>query len=249
MFNNYSALLVLISFCVCYGQLPIFRNYEYISSTKSPLPFPACRADDIECLRRGLRTFFFLMDSGHLGMNPVDPMVLNSVTVAVPDEQMSFLFRKVNVTGARWTKLVDRKFHFNNGKNSVRFKSDLHVVGEITMSFAGRTDPHVSVLTMDLSDIETNITYSWTGQRGYDTEDYIIIGQERIAVRNSRTPSFFLQPRGTEDAYMIERVLSAKSAVLDFLANEVTVALMHAIVDNFRLFANQVPVKNYYTYN
>lgn len=44
------------------------------------------------------------------------------------------------------------RFHFESGKNSVRFKSDLHVVGEISMSFAGGMDPQVSLLTIDLSE-------------------------------------------------------------------------------------------------
>ncbi|XP_038214061.1 uncharacterized protein LOC119833910 isoform X2 [Zerene cesonia] len=238
--------LCCVHFCV--GQFLTFRNYEP-APTQPPLPFPPCRADNLQCLRRGLRTFFFLMDSRHLGMTPVDPMILNSVTVAVPYEQMSFLLRKVNVTGARWTKLEDRKFNLQNGKNGVIFKSDLHVVGEITMMLSGRSDPFVSYLTMELNDVETNITYSWSGQRGYDNEDYILIGQERIAVRNSKTPLFYLQPSGTEDAYMIEEVLTTKSAILDYLSNEVTIALMHTVVDNFRLFANQVPVKNFYLYS
>lgn len=43
-------------------------------------------------------------------------------------------------------------------------------------------------------DVESNITYTWAGQRGYDNEDYIFIGPERVAVRNSRTPFFFVQP-------------------------------------------------------
>ncbi|CAG4930225.1 unnamed protein product [Colias eurytheme] len=246
--------LTIYSCCVhfCVGQFLTFRNYEP-APTQPPLPFPPCRADNLQCLRRGLRTFFFLMDSRHLGMTPVDPMILNSVTVSVPDDQMSFLLRKVNVTGARWTKLLERRFNLQNGKNGVVFKSDLHVVGELTMMLSGRADPFVSYITMELSDVETNITYSWTGQRGYDNEDYLLIGQERIAVRNSRRPYFINSENetigGTEDAYMIEQVLTAKSAVLDYLSNEVTVALMHTVVDNFRLFANQIPVKNYYLYS
>lgn len=42
--------------------------------------------------------------------------------------------------------------------------------------------------------VETNITYAWRGQRGVDNYDYILIGNERIAVRNIRTPSFYLTP-------------------------------------------------------
>ncbi|CAK1555364.1 unnamed protein product [Leptosia nina] len=260
MIKHCLCTVLVLMYCVSYcdGQVFSFRNYE-TASTEPPLPFPACRADNIECLRRGLRTFFFLMDSRHLGMTPVDPLILNSVAVSVPEEQMSFLLRKVNVTGARWTKLIDRKFHVNNGKNSVRFKSDLHVIGEMIMTLAGRSDPFVSLITIDINDVESNITYAWTGQRGYDNEDYILIGQERVAVRNTRTPSFFLQPTfnetntdtegGTQDSYMMERILLSKSAILDHLANEVTVALMHTVVDNFRLFANQIAVKNYYIYN
>lgn len=76
---------------------------------KKAVPFPTCRADDLQCLRRGLRTFFFLMDAGHLGMKPIDPATINSVTVAIPEHQMSFLLRNLNVTGARWTKLIERR--------------------------------------------------------------------------------------------------------------------------------------------
>lgn len=40
----------------------------------------------------------------------------------------------------------------------------------------------------------SNVTYSWRGYRGIDNYDYINIGNERITVRNTRTPTFFLQP-------------------------------------------------------
>lgn len=78
-------------------------------STVSPLPFPTCRADNLECLRRSLRTFFFLMDSGQFDMKPIDPAIINSVALALPEQQMSILLRRVNVTGARWTKLTERR--------------------------------------------------------------------------------------------------------------------------------------------
>lgn len=50
------------------------------------------------------------MDSEYLGMKTVDPIILNSLTVALPEEQLSFLMRRINVTGARWTKLLERKY-------------------------------------------------------------------------------------------------------------------------------------------
>lgn len=43
-------------------------------------------------------------------------------------------------------------------------------------------------------DAETNITYVVSGERGIDNEDYILIGPERIAVRNNRIPTYFVQP-------------------------------------------------------
>ncbi|XP_046977886.1 uncharacterized protein LOC124543669 isoform X1 [Vanessa cardui] len=231
-------------FCGC--QLINFRDYD--TATSAPLPFPACGAESIECLRRGIRTFFFLMDSEYLGMNTIDPIILNSLTVALPDEQLSFLLRRVNVTGARWTKLAERKFNLPGGKNGVKFISDLHVTGELTMMMSTRIDPFFAKITMDIQDVESNITYTWAGQRGFDNEDYILIGPERVAVRNARTPSFFLQTNNDEDARMMEQVLQTRSSILDHLSNEITISVMHSIVDNFRLFASKVPVKNYYKY-
>ncbi|KOB72639.1 Takeout/JHBP like protein [Operophtera brumata] len=166
------------------------------------------------------------MDAGHLGMKPIDPATINSVTVAIPELQMSFLLRNLNVTGARWTKLVERRFGLGIDKSGVLFHSDLHVTGDIIMTSAGRLDPYFASITMDIQGVETNITYSWRGQRGIDNYDYILLGKERIAVRNTRTPSFFLQPK--------------------HISNEITAALMHSIVDNFRLFARTVPVHHYY---
>ncbi|XP_045450006.1 uncharacterized protein LOC123658700 [Melitaea cinxia] len=217
-------------------------------TTSTALPFPVCGAESIECLRRGLRTFFFLMDSEYQGMKSVDPVILNSLTVALPDEQLSFLLRRVNVTGAKWTKLVERKFNLPGGKNGVRFISDLHVTGELTMMMSTRLDPLFARMTMDIQDVESNVTYTWAGQRGYDNEDYILIGPERVAVRNARTPSFFLQTDTMEDRNVMERMLLMKPAVLDHISNEITISIMHSIVDNFRLFASKVPAKNYYTF-
>ncbi|VVC91429.1 unnamed protein product [Leptidea sinapis] len=246
--NRFAICLIIICAKLSESQRISFRRYDIVP-TNPPLPFPACRADDIECLRRGFRTFFFLMNEGHMGMHRIDPLILNSVSVAVPNEQVSFVLRKVNVTGATWSKLSDRKFNNQNGKNSVRLISDLHVTGVITMRLSRNIEPAVAFITMDFDNVESNITYSWYGQRGYDNEDYIVIGQERIAVRNSKTPLFFLQPGGSRDSFAIEQVMLSKTAILDHLANEITVALMHAVVDNFRIFAATVPVKNYYIYN
>lgn len=52
--------------------------------------------------------------------------------------------------------------------------------------------------------VETNITYPWRGIRGIDNEDYINVGPERIAVRNTRTPSYYLQ----SSEYLRERELT-----------------------------------------
>ncbi|XP_045769664.1 uncharacterized protein LOC123870415 isoform X1 [Maniola jurtina] len=251
MLLNCIRLFVCV-FCViyyaqsCVGQYVNFGNID--ATTSLPLPFPACQADNLECLRRGLRTFFFLMNSGYMGMQPVDPMILNSLTVALPEEQLSFLMRRINVTGAKWTKLAERKFNLPGGKNGVRFINNLHVTGEITMMTAARIDPFFAHITMDIQDVESNITYTWAGQRGFDNKDYIFVGPERVAVRNSRTPFFFVQPTAQEDAPMIEQVLQARPTVLEHLSNEITIALMHSVVDNFRLFASKVPAKNYYLY-
>ncbi|CAH2084674.1 unnamed protein product [Euphydryas editha] len=116
------------------------------------------------------------------------------------------------------------------------------------MMMATRLDPFFARITMDTQDVESNVTYTWAGQRGYDNEDYILIGPERVAVRNARTPSFFLQTNSIEDANMMERLLEMRPAILDHISNEITIAIMHSIVDNFRLFASKVPVKNYYTF-
>ncbi|KAL4713176.1 hypothetical protein ACJJTC_018821 [Scirpophaga incertulas] len=228
--------------CYCDGQFLKFSGMK----RSSPVPFPACRADNIECLRRGLRTFFILMDAGHVGMKPVDPFLVNSVAVSLPEEQMSFLLRRANVTGGQWTKLADRRFNVN-GRSSSTFISDLHVTGELNMRMANRLEPFVGYITMDIQEVESNITYPWRGINGIDNEDYILIGTERIAIRNSRTPSYFLQP-GNEDSRAIDKVLEAKPSILDHLSNEITAALMHSIVDNFRLFASTVPVRFYYKY-
>ncbi|XP_072932639.1 juvenile hormone-binding protein-like isoform X2 [Epargyreus clarus] len=242
----------------CEGQYLQFRNYEPMYTT--PLPFPPCKIDNLDCLRRGLRTFLILMETGKHGMKPIDPIIINSVTVALPNEQMSFLMRHVNVTGAKWSKLDDRKFNLIGGKNGIQFSSNLHITGEIIMSMAGRIDPFIAYITMDIYEIESNITYAITGQRGYDNEDYILIGPERIAVRNTGSPKFFLQPGSsrvqnrtivpdTEESYMIQQVLTAREPILDHMANEITIAVMHEMVNNFRIFASKVPVRHYYTYN
>ncbi|CAH0719951.1 unnamed protein product, partial [Brenthis ino] len=241
------ACVFCVIYCtqICTSQ---YLNFDNFDTATTALPFPACRSDSIECLRRGLRTFFFLMDSEYVGMKSVDPIILNSLTVALPAEQLSFLMRRINVTGAKWTKLAERKFNLPGGKNGIRFISDLHVTGEITMMTAARIDPFFAQITIDIQDVESNITYAWAGQRGYDNEDYILIGPERVAVRNARTPSFFLQSNLRDDTSMIENLLLEKPALLDHISNEITVSVMHAIVDNFRLFARNIPAKHYYNY-
>ncbi|KAL0880087.1 hypothetical protein ABMA27_002579 [Loxostege sticticalis] len=213
----------------------------------TPIPFPTCRADNIDCLRRGLRTFFFFMDMGLAGMKPIDPTIVNSVAVASPEEQMSILLRRANVTGARWTKLADRRFNLDGGKSSTEFTSDLHVSGDLSITLAARVEPYVAHITMDIQEVQSNITYPWSGQKGIDNEDYILIGPERIAIRNTRTPTFFLQPNN-QDTAAINEMLQARPTILDHLSNEITAAVMHTVVDNFRLFASKVPVKYYYEY-
>ncbi|XP_028177824.1 uncharacterized protein LOC114365444, partial [Ostrinia furnacalis] len=213
----------------------------------APIPFPACRADNIDCLRRGLRTFFILMDMGLAGMKAVDPTIVDSVAIASPEEQMSVLLRRANVTGARWTKLGDRRFNLDGGKSGTVFISDLHVSGDISLTMGTRVDPFSAHITMDIMEVQSNITYPWSGEKGIDNEDYILIGPERIAIRNTRTPTFFLQPND-EDTAVINELLLARPAILDHLSNEITAALMHTVVDNFRLFASKVPVKYYYEY-
>lgn len=42
-------------------------------------------------------------------------------------------------------------------------------------------------------EVESNVTYFWSGTN-YNNDDYIVIGPESIAVRNRRTPTYFLQP-------------------------------------------------------
>ncbi|CAH2047058.1 unnamed protein product, partial [Iphiclides podalirius] len=223
-----SLLSVLYGIQLSDGQL-IYQNFYDLAPT--PLPFPACRANDITCLRRGLRTFFFLMDSGHMGMRPIDPAQINSVVVAMPEQQVTLLLRNVNVTGARWTKLAERRFNLAGGKSGVRFLSDLHITGELTMNMAENINPFMAYITMDMQDVESNITYTWTGQRTYSNDDYIIIGPARIAVRNTRIPTFFLQP-DNEDSNIIDQVLQARPSILDHLSNEVVTALMHASENN-----------------
>ncbi|XP_059057344.1 uncharacterized protein LOC131850944 [Achroia grisella] len=211
------------------------------------LPFPTCNSNDIACLRRGLRTFFILMNSGYVGMKPIDPIILDSVAISLPEQQMSFLLRRANVAGTKWTRLADRKFYLDGGKSGVTFNTDLHVTGEFSISMATRLEPYIAYITMDIENVETNITYGWSTQRGIDKEDYIFIGPERIAVRNVRLPTFFLEPN-SEDSRIIEKMLHAKQSVLDHIADEITAAVMHNVVDNFRLFASKVPIKYYYNY-
>ncbi|KPJ04304.1 hypothetical protein RR46_01588 [Papilio xuthus] len=165
------------------------------------------------------------MEAGHMGMKPVDPAIINSVVVAMPEQGVSILLRNINVTGAKWTKLADRILKPFGTKSSVKFLSDLHVTGELTMSMAQLTTPFLATITMDMQDVESNITYTLSGQSNFNNDDYFIIGPERIAVRNSRIPTFFLQP-DTEDTRIIELVLQTNQSILDHLANEVVVALM-----------------------
>ncbi|XP_049872274.1 uncharacterized protein LOC126371107 [Pectinophora gossypiella] len=238
-------VLVLLS-DLCNAQFNFTPSFRYEYTTPSPVPFPTCRADNIDCLRRGLRTFFFLMDSGHLGMTPVDPMVVNSVAISLPDQNLSILMRRVNVTGARWTRLVDRKFNLEGGRSGVRFSSDLHLTGEMNMKIHSDSRPHSGVFTMDISNVESNITYPWSGERDANFNDYILIGKETIAVRNTRIPTFFMHQDASTDLDMT--LTLSQQSVLDHLANEVTSAVMHSVMDNFRLFARKVPVKYYYGY-
>ncbi|XP_013133340.1 PREDICTED: uncharacterized protein LOC106099361 [Papilio polytes] len=244
-------VLILLIFALYEIQLSgaqFFNQIPYPSNAApAPLPFPTCVAVDIPCLRRGLRTFFFLMESGHMGMLPVDPALVNSVVVAMPEQGVSILLRNINITGAKWTKLADRILRPFGSKSSVKFLSDLHVTGELTMSMAQLATPFIASMTMDMQDVESNITYTLSGQRSFNNDDYFIIGPERIAVRNSRIPTFFLQP-DTEDTRIIELVLQTNQSLLDHLANEIVVALMRTVVDNFRLFASRVPIKHYYQY-
>ncbi|XP_073954950.1 uncharacterized protein isoform X2 [Choristoneura fumiferana] len=188
------------------------------------------------------------MDSGHLGMRPVDPTIVNSVVVSLPEQRVTFLMRRVNVTGAKWTKLVERRFQLRNFMNGVIFNSDLHVEGEILMSIANRTQPRTSYITIDIEEVESNITYSWSGTN-YNNDDYILIGPERIAVRNRRTPTYFLQPDKTTDSRIVDNILQLQPSVLDHFTNEIVTALMHSVVENFRLFARKVPVKYYFDYS
>ncbi|KAM3965030.1 uncharacterized protein ACR2FA_000929 [Aphomia sociella] len=239
------ALMIIVMDTSCNVQ---FREFTNLMPATSPLPFPTCNADNIDCLRRGLRTFFILMDSGYVGMKPIDPIIINSVTISLPEQQTSFLIRRLNVTGTKWTRLADRKFYLDGGKSGVMFNTDLHVTGELNMMIATRLDPFIARITMDIENVESNITYNWTGQRGIDKEDYILIGPERIAIRNMRLPTFFLQPN-SEDSSVIEQTLNAKQSILDHLSNEITAAVMHNVVDNFRLFTSRVPVRYYYKYN
>ncbi|XP_013173654.1 PREDICTED: uncharacterized protein LOC106122270 isoform X2 [Papilio xuthus] len=247
-----SIRLLLLSLSVFYNVKCSSAQFQYnftniYAPTPAPLPFPKCVAADIPCLRRGLRTFFFLMEAGHMGMKPVDPAIINSVVVAMPEQGVSILLRNINVTGAKWTKLADRILNPFGTKSSVKFLSDLHVTGELTMSMAQLTTPFIATITMDMQEVESNITYTLSGQSNFNNDDYFIIGPERIAVRNSRIPTFFLQP-DTEDTRIIELVLQTNQSILDHLANEVVVALMRNVVDNFRIFSSRVPIKHYYQY-
>ncbi|XP_028033667.1 juvenile hormone-binding protein-like [Bombyx mandarina] len=230
---------------LCAGQNLLERRRE-VSTTTTPIPFPPCRADDIDCLRRGLRTFFNLMDSGHYGMTPVDPIYINSVAIALPEQQLSFLLRKVIVTGISWTKLVDKRFHENGIKNGVLFSSDLHVTGDLVMAKADIYEPLFAHMTMDIQGVQTNITYSWDVEKKKDNEYYISLGQERIAIRNGRLPTFFLQPRASADTKIIDKTLQLKPSIVDHFSEEITAAAMRTVMDNIRLFAQTVPVKYYY---
>ncbi|KAI8421650.1 hypothetical protein MSG28_009642 [Choristoneura fumiferana] len=75
-----------------------------------------------------------------------------------------------------------KEFQLRNFMNGVIFNSDLHVEGEILMSIANRTQPRTSYITIDIEEVESNITYSWSGTN-YNNDDYILIGPERIAIR------------------------------------------------------------------
>lgn len=46
----------------------------------------------------------------------------------------------------------------------------------------------------------------------------------------------------------MEQVLLKRPTILDHLSNEITVAVMHSIVDNIRLFARSIPARHYYKY-
>ncbi|CAB3226958.1 unnamed protein product [Arctia plantaginis] len=240
------ALCVILAFETligCDGQFAMRRREEMMS----PLPFPTCRADNIDCLRRGLRTFMFLMNTNHFGMKSVDPAIIDSVALALPEQQMSFFLRRVNATGVNWTKLVERRFNLEGGRSGVLFNSDLHVTAQLTMEHASRFVPQTVLITMDIQSVESNITYPWSIQQGIDNEDYIVIGPERIAVRNKRTPSFFLQPI-TKDSVMLDQVLQMRPSILEHFSNEITTVLMQTIVENFRKFASMVPIRYYYQY-
>ncbi|XP_037969138.2 uncharacterized protein LOC105392905 isoform X1 [Plutella xylostella] len=234
---------VLMHFCA--GQYFGYRDLN--APPPPPLPFPPCLATDVACQRRGLRTFFYLMDAGHRGMRPVDPSYVNSVTVTQPERRASVVFRRLNVTGVGWTKLVERKFNLQDNRSGVKFLSNLHATGEIVVNLAERFNPLTALITLDISDVETNITYKWEGVRGIDNEDYLVIGQERIAARNSRVPTYFLQPEG-EETNMIHEILQRNPSTLDHIGVEITMAVMYSVVDNFRLFAMSVPVRYYYQY-
>ncbi|CAH0399759.1 unnamed protein product [Chilo suppressalis] len=349
---TWSVLCVLsLHFLDCDGQFVKLRG----NPRSSPVPFPACRADNIDCLRRGIRTFFVLMDQGHVGMETVDPYIVNSVALSLPEDKMSILLRRANVTehNLSWNNCIDictdgakamtaRRF-LNPRKINLRLRgarvnmkmlyllrvyravhfcqpsdqcivwregpsrfyalkpnvvltkyftnvplnvnpiialtpfpcnrpnevynecpplcptdkcTDATVTGECPYFWAFLTviecspkcrckqnywrNNDVCVPYDECYEVETNITYPWRGIKGIDNEDYILIGSERIAVRNTRTPSYFLQPN-TEDTFTIDTILQQKQSVLDHLANEITTALMHTVVDNFRLFASKVP--------
>ncbi|XP_026326326.1 uncharacterized protein LOC113235018, partial [Hyposmocoma kahamanoa] len=138
-------------------------------------------------------------------------------------------------------------FDLLGGKSGVTFASDLHVTGEVILTMAARMEPLSAFITMDIQNVESNITYVPSGERRFDNDDYILIGPERIIVRNNRIPTYFVQPN-SNDAFIIDQFLNSRPSILDHLTNEITAALMHNIVDNFRQFANKIPVKNYYEY-
>ncbi|XP_030022731.2 uncharacterized protein LOC115441942 [Manduca sexta] len=225
-------------------QQYVFRE----SQAASPpiLPFPTCRAEEIDCLRRGIRTFLILMNSGYFGMKPIDPVIINSVAISLPEEKMSFLLRNVNVIGAKWTDLHSRSFNLEGGRSGVVFVSDFHITGELSMLLGGNVNPYTAYMTMDIHQVETNVTYAVDGRRR-NNDDYIIVSQERIIPRNSRLPTYFLQPNSEETA-AIQQILDLKPSIVDHLSDEITTAVMHILVDNFKLFSSKVPVRYYYNY-
>ncbi|CAG9787823.1 unnamed protein product [Diatraea saccharalis] len=80
-----------------------------------------------------------------------------------------------------------------SGNSGATFSSDLHVTAELNLNLADKGETYVSHITMDINEVESNVTYSWTERKGVDNEDYILLGPPKIVVRNSRTPTYFLQ--------------------------------------------------------